>query len=227
MPWPEHLAPRRRGGGRRWASWRRCSPCSCWCWRSRGAGPRPRCSGKLPLSVFAVYVLSFSVSFSTLCIHHSMLQSTAAAGVCSLLITGHLFWGAPSAICCLVPALLSTGCTCCRVPEHTSRIGAQQAANKLPAPKRRCSQHWIRAHFCVPTWRRPRCRALNRQQLRGQAAAACDAPADDDYEAALDDREVSPEVVAHLRSVRENLGKAVRGALAAPLRPDRSARVQA
>ena len=107
------------------------------------------------------------------------------------------------------------------------RIGLQQAASKLRAPKSCCSPHEIRAHFCAPIWRRSCCRALNGQPLRGQAAASCDAPADDDYEAALDDREVSPEVAAHLRSVRDSLGKAVRGALAAPLRPDRSARVQA
>ena len=84
---------------------------------------------------------------------------------------------------------------------------------------------------CLPPQHRPRCRALDsRQQLRRQAAAHCsgtgDAPADDDYEAALDDREVSAEVAVHLRSVRENLGVAVRGALVAPQRPDRSLKVR-
>ncbi|KAK9839508.1 hypothetical protein WJX81_006252 [Elliptochloris bilobata] len=68
-----------------------------------------------------------------------------------------------------------------------------------------------------------------RQQSAWQAHATCgasgDALLDDDYEAALDDREVSAEVAAHLRSVRESLGAALRGALAAPQRQDRSARV--
>jgi len=53
------------------------------------------------------------------------------------------------------------------------------------------------------------------------------APDNGDYEDELDDREVSAEVAAHLRSVRGSLGAAMRAALAAPpARPDRSMRVR-